>query len=421
SPLAGIPEFVNTTCPQCGGAARRETDTMGGFACSSWYFLRFADPHNDKEAFSRAAVDYWLPVDLYVGGAEHAVMHLLYARFWTKVIHDAGLIGFDEPFLRLRNQGMLLAYTPGREIKRDEAVNAPGDEDEGDEPIEDWKVLKPEERATIPEDQWVWRWVKMSKSMGNVVTPDEMAEKYGADSLRVYGLFVAPFEETVQWTDRGIEAASRWVNRVWRIWTDLRPHYRPDWRNTLSATASAIHSEGQRGPQKAEEERKLRRKLHQTIRKVGEDIENFRFNTCVAALMEFVNELSQFRNALGSSAPSSEQALLISEILETLPLLLSPIAPHLADEFWERLGKEGFTFKQPWPPFDPEAAAEDAITIVVQVNGKLRDRLLVPVETPAAEVERLALASEKVAAELNGKQVRKVITVPGKLVNVVIG
>jgi leucyl-tRNA synthetase len=311
---------------------------------------------------------------------------------------------------------MLLAYTPGREIKRDEAVNAPGDEDEGDEPIEDWKVLKPEERATIPEDQWVWRWVKMSKSMGNVVTPDEMAEKFGADSLRVYGLSNAPFEETVQWKDIGIEATYRWVNRVWRIWTDLRPHYRPDWREASGGSQVSGDGESQ-----ASDIRSLRRKLHQTIRKVGEDIENFRFNTCVAALMEFVNELSQFRNALGGSAPSSEQALLISEILETLPLLLSPIAPHLADEFWERLGKEGFTFKQPWPPFDPEAAAEDAITIVVQVNGKLRDRLLVPVETPASEIEKLALASEKVVAELNGKQVRKVITVPGKLVNVVIG
>jgi len=409
SPLAGIPEFVNTTCPVCGGPARRETDTLGGFACSSWYFLRFADPHNDKEAFSRDAADYWLPVDLYVGGAEHAVMHLLYARFWTKVMYDAVLIAFEEPFQRLRNQGMLLAYTPGREVRKDEETPT-GEDTEGDEPIEDWKVLKPEERPAFPPDQIVWRWVKMSKSMGNVVTPDEIAEKYGADSLRVYGLFVAPFEDTVQWTDTGIEAAHRYINRVWRLWTELRPRYRPDWRESLAALSGL---EGQ--------ERNLRRKLHQTIRKVGEDIESFRFNTCIAALMELTNELSAFRNTLGSATPTEPQAILISEVLETLTLLLAPIAPHLADEFWERLGNEGFTFRQPWPRFDSEVAAEEAITIVVQVNGKVRDRLLVPAGMPGAEIEKLALESEKVRAELDGKQVRKVIAVPGKLVNVVIG
>ncbi|HZO87236.1 MAG TPA: leucine--tRNA ligase [Chthonomonadaceae bacterium] len=413
SPLAAIPEFVNTTCPTCGGPAKRETDTMGGSACSSWYFLRFTDPHNAQAAFSQEAVRYWMPVDLYAGGAEHAVGHLLYARFWTKVLYDAGLVPVDEPFMRYRNQGMMLAYTPGREIRRDEAVT-PGDEDdESDEPIENWKVLRPEERQTIPPDQWVWRWVKMSKSKGNVVTPDEMAEKYGADSLRLFGLFVAPFEETVQWTDKGIESAHNYLNRVWRIWTDLRPHYRPDWREALAGI----------GPfeQWPEAERSLRRTLHQTIRKVGDDIENFRFNTGVAALMKFTNDLSQFRNALGSKAPTDTQATLLSEVLETLTLLLSPITPHLADEFWERLGKEGFTYKQPWPQYNPEIAAEEAITIVVQVNGKLRDRLVVAAETPTAEVERLALESEKVRAELNGKQVRKVIAVPGKLVNVVIG
>ncbi len=322
---------------------------------------------------------------------------------------------------------MLLAYTPGREIRAEDRAQTPGEEEAAGEPIEDWKVLLPEERAIVPESEWVWRWVKMSKSMRNVVTPDEMAFQYGADSLRTYILFTAPFEETVMWKDAsGVEAANRYLNRVWRIWSELRPHYRPDWRDSLPAIATEINSgasdaEAQRAPELAENERRLRRKLHQTIRKVGEDIESFRFNTGVAALMEFTNELSQFRNALAGNDPSLSQAVLISEILETLTLLLSPIAPHLADELWERLGKEGFTFTQSWPPFAPEVAAEEAITIVVQVNGKLRDRLLVPVETPTAEVEKLALASEKVQAELNGKQVRKVIAVPGKLVNVVIG
>lgn len=424
SPLAGIPEFVNTTCPICGGPAKRETDTMGGFACSSWYFLRFTDPHNPDAAFSPDAAKYWLPVDLYVGGAEHAVMHLLYARFWTKVMYDAGLVTFDEPFQRLRNQGMLLAYTPGRKIRSDESTQAEDGEDaEVDEPIEDWKVLLPEERKVIPESEWIWRWVKMSKSLKNVITPDEMAAKYGADSLRLYGLFVAPFEDTVHWTDKGIEGANRFVNRVWRLWHELRPHYRPDWREQGGAIMNGTppSSEAELTYGQDEEVRKLRRKLHQTIRKVGDDIENFRFNTGVAALMEFTNELSLFRNALGNNTPTAAQVLLISEILEVLPLIVSPITPHMADELWEKLNKSGFTFKQAWPAFDPEVAAEETITIIIQINGKVRDRLQVPAGTSAAEIEQLALVSEKVISERNGKQIRKVITVPDKLVNVVMG
>ena len=433
SPLAGIPEFVNTVCPVCGEAAKRETDTMGGFACSSWYFLRFADPHNADAPFNPTAAQYWNPVDLYVGGAEHAVMHLLYARFWTKVMADAGLIPFDEPFKKLRNQGMLLAYTPGREIKRDDAVNA-GDGD-GDEPIEDWKVLLPDQRSEVPENEWIWRWVKMSKSMRNVVTPDEMAEKYGADSLRLYGLFVAPFEETVQWTDSGIQNANKYLNRVWRIWTELRQHYEaglevrafgignadafenPKSKTQVDETPDIAGDQNSLGM--GEDERQLRRKLHQTIRKIGEDIEDFRFNTAVAALMEFTNELSAFRNALGSAAPTDTQAVLIAEVLETLPLLLAPIAPHLADEFWERLGKTGYTFRESWPAFDAAAAAEEEITIVLQINGKIKDRLIVPPDTDSAEIERLALLNEKIISELTGKTIRKVISVPGKLVNIV--
>ncbi len=408
SPLAAIADFVNTTCPQCGSEAKRETDTMGGFACSSWYFLRFADPHNEDAAFGPEAAKYWLPVDLYVGGAEHAVMHLLYARFWTKVMYDAGLIGFQEPFQRYRNQGMLLAHTPGRELKADEDVQ--GEDADADEPIENWKVLKPEERAGVPASEWIYRWIKMSKSSGNVVTPDEMAEQYGADSLRLYSLFVAPFEDTVQWSDKGIDGAHRFVNRLWRLWTELRPHYQADWREQMSAGTSSG------GP----EAKALRRKLHQTIRKVGDDIENFRFNTAIAALMEFTNDLSAFRNALVHAAITPEQTVLISETLETLTLMISPVMPHLADEFWELLGKSGFTLRQTWPVFDPTAAAEEEMTIVVQVNGKVRDRLVVAVGTSQEEVERLAMASDKVQAELVGKQLRKLIPVPGKLINIVI-
>jgi leucyl-tRNA synthetase len=409
SPLAGISEFVNVDCPSCGGRAHRETDTMGGFACSSWYFLRFADPHNSRAPFSREAADYWLPVDLYSGGAEHAVMHLLYARFWTKVMFDAGLVRFDEPFQRLRNQGMLLAWTPGRAVGADKTANAVSDEEDADGPIENWKVLRPEERKTIPEDQWVYRWIKMSKSKGNVVTPDEIAEKYGTDALRVYTLFVAPFEDTVQWKDSGVEGAHRYINRVWRLWSDLRTHYQPVWPQAISRKSASV------------EYRRLRCKLHRTIRKVGEDIEGFHFNTAVAALMEFTNELSAFRNTLADRKPSPEEASLIAESVEALPLLLSPIAPHLAEEMWEQLGHAGSVYNEAWPKVDEAATMEEMLTVVVQINGKVRGRLLVPVGTPSAELERLTLAEGKVASGLAGKTVRKLIILPDKLVNIVAG
>ncbi len=406
SPLAGIPEFVHTTCPACAGPARRETDTMGGFACSSWYFLRFADPHYDQAPFSQKAVDYWLPVDLYSGGTEHAVMHLLYARFWTKVMFDAGLVKFEEPFSRLRSQGMLLAWTPGRIIQTDETVEG---EDEPDELIDNWKVLKPEERLTIPENEWIYRWVKMSKSKGNVVTPDEIAETFGADTLRIYTLFVAPFEETVQWEDSGVEGSYRYINRVWRLWNDLRLHH---WSNWQDATTPQFENDRLKS---------LRRKLHQTIRKVDGDIENFRFNTAVAALMELTNELSGLRNELLNRLPDVEEQRFISECVEVLPLLFSPIAPHLAEEMWELLGHGESIYREAWPKVDEAAAVEEMVTVVVQVNGRLRERLNVAVGTDDVELQRLALQSEKVAAEIAGRQVRKVIVVPGKLVNIVAG
>ncbi len=413
SPLAAIPEFVNVACPQCGNAARRETDTMAGSACSSWYFLRFTDPRNIKAAFASEAAAAWMPVDLYVGGTEHAVGHLLYARFWTKVLHDAGYLPFDEPFMHYRNQGMVLAYTPGIEVKKDESVQgAESGDNDTDEPIENWKALKPEERSGVPEAEWVWRWVKMSKSQGNVVTPDEMAEQYGTDSLRLFCLFVAPFNEVVEWSNDGIENANRFLrNRVWRQWVDSRLFFIENWKDRVGELTkdSLTESEG-----------KLRRKLHQTIQKVGEDIEDFRFNTAISALMEFTNELSAFRNALPPE-PTETQRLLLSEVLETLPLLMAPVTPHLADEFWERLGKPGFTYKIPFPSADTEAAAESAVEIVLQINGKLKDRLTVAVGLDAKTLETLALANSRIAAELSGKTIRKVIAVPGKLVNIVAG
>ncbi|MCL6476194.1 MAG: leucine--tRNA ligase [Firmicutes bacterium] len=362
SPLANIPEFVNTSCPQCGGAAERETDTMGGFACSSWYFLRFASPHETDRPFNPDAVRYWLPVDVYVGGAEHAVMHLLYARFWVKVMYDAGLVHFVEPFMTLRNQGMVLAPDPD-----------------------------------TPDVM-----VKMSKSKGNVVTPDAVVEKHGADTLRLYELFVAPFDQAIEWREEGVSGANRFLHRVWRLVLDAIPHYHRDWKEKLQ------------GAELSADERKLRRKTHQTIKKVGEDIEEFRFNTAVAAVMEWVNLMYDLKDSLIDSPA-------FSEAIHSLILVLAPFTPHIADELWERLGYEGFTYNQPYPEYDEAVAAAEELNIVVQVNGKLRDVLVVPVDTPQEELERLALSSPKVQQFTNGKTVKKVIVVPNKLVNVVVG
>jgi len=391
SPLATMPEFVNTTCPVCGGAARRETDTMGGFACSSWYFLRFADPHNTQQPFSREAVNYWLPVDIYVGGAEHAVMHLLYARFWTKVLYDLGYIGFTEPFTRLRNQGMMLAFTPGRTI------------DTSGETLADWKVLRPEERESIPKEAWVWRWVKMSKSKGNVITPDEVAAQYGADALRIYELFMAPFEETVKWSDEGIRSAAKFLHRVWRLVVPYAEGF------------STLHWQGQIGDISGTE-RKLRGKTHRTVMKVTEEIENFRFNTAVAALMEWVNAMYAVANALRPG----ERSAALDEAIEYLIPLLAPFAPHLADELWEGIGKTGFLYRHPWPEANLDVARAAEVTLIIQVNGKLCDKVIIPAETDREALMALALARPKVASILAGREPKEVVVVPGRLVNIVV-
>ena len=401
SPLATIPEFVNTTCPICGSPAKRETDTMGGFACSSWYFLRYADPHNNTAFASREALDYWQPVDLYTGGVEHAVMHLLYARFWTKVLHDAGIVQFDEPFKMLRNQGSMLAWTPGRRPKHSE--DSDGNED-GDSVI-DWIVLKPEERADYSEDEIVWRWARMSKSKGNVVTPDEMCEKYGADSLRVYEMFVAPFEDNVQWNEDGINGAYRFVSRVWRWCVAALPNY-SDERMEFSNLSDASM--------------RLRRRLHQTIQKVGLDLENFRFNTAIAAMMELVNESYAVYPMEKLLNPNSEDQLVISEVLRSITLMMCPFTPHLSDELWGRMGKIGSSYHANWPEFDSAVAEENEVTIVIQINGKVKDKFTVPATATAEQIKTQALQADSVLASLNGAEPVKVIVIPGKLVNIVV-
>jgi leucyl-tRNA synthetase len=395
SPLSRIEEFVNVADPE-GRLGRRETDTMGGFACSSWYFLRFCDPHNGEKAWDSDAVQYWMPVDCYVGGAEHAVMHLLYARFWTKVLFDEGLVPVSEPFQKLKNQGQVLGRTPFRKPREGEKL------DVGEDAI----MISFAEAAQMPEDQVIWKWVRMSKSKGNVVTPDEAVAEYGADALRVYELFVAPFDADVQWSNEGMNGAARFLGRVFKFASDIAAHFDSDWWSKISQCPP---SDGFTA---------VRRATHQAVRKATEDIERFAFNTYIAALMSYLNSLSA---ALKSHPPTDEaMRLAYSEALESLVLLLAPAAPHSADEIWESLGKQGFTYLQPWPGWDPDLAKEETVTIAVQVNGKLRDTIEMPAEATNAELEQAALASAKVQAFLNGSTVRKVIVVPGKLVNVVV-
>jgi leucyl-tRNA synthetase len=345
SPLARLPDFVHTRCPSCGGAARRETDTMGGFACSSWYFLRFASPHYERGPFDPHAVRYWLPVDLYVGGAEHAVLHLLYARFWVKVMADAGLIPFREPFAKLLNQGQLL----GPDGKR------------------------------------------MSKSRGNVITPDSIVETVGADALRLYVMFMAPFDQDAAWSADGISGAWRFVNRVWGLFGE-----------TFALSAGC-----------QEEDPALLRRLHQTIRKVEERIEGLRFNTMVSTLMEFANFLGERQRLDQWKTATYHQSL------ETLLLLLAPSAPYVADELWRLTGRAGSVHQQRWPVWDAELAREELVQIPVQVDGRLREVLEIPAGAPEAEVVEAALKLERISQPLAGRSITKTIYVPGKILNIV--
>jgi leucyl-tRNA synthetase len=366
SPLAKAESWVNTTCPKCGGPAKRETDTMDGFACSSWYFLRFASPQEKEKPFDAAQMKYWLPVDLYVGGAEHAVMHLLYARFWTKVMHDASLAPFVEPFPTLRNQGMLLSY----------------------------------------DNQ------KMSKSRGNVITPDAVAEEHGVDALRAYILFLGPFEAESKWEETGIKGVTRFLTRIWNLAVDTLSPTLP-----ISLSEKTSGREGERVTKQVDE-KTFRRWMHKTIKRVTHDIENFEFNTSVAALMEYVNFLYECRGGDSSIAVPRE---LWREGMEVLVRLCSPITPFIAEEIWQDLlGHKQSVHQMPWLTYDEAHIAEDTVTIVVQVNGKLRDQMRLPVDIDEESMKRAALASPQVKKFIEGKSLIKVIAVPGKLINLVV-
>jgi len=345
SPLIYNEKFVNTTCPRCGKPAKRETDTMDTFMCSSWYFLRYASPHYKEAAFDPEKVKHWLPVDLYTGGAEHAVMHLFYARFFTKAIRDMGLIDFGEPFTRLFNQGIIIA-------KRK----------------------------------------KMSKSRGNVVTPDLYVSELGADAVRAYLMFVAPWEQGGEWTDTGLSGISRWLKRIWKL--ALVPY------ETKELNEDA--------------RKELLRFVHQTIRRVTQDMDRIHFNTMISALMELTNYLGKTKENGTVTGEEWEQAL------STLILLLAPTAPHITEELWHLTGHMESIHNQKWPDWDEELAKDEEVTLVVQVNGKLRERLTVPVTITEDEARQLALNSEKVQTYLEDKELVKVIYVPGKLLNLVV-
>ncbi len=392
NPLAASESFRHATCPACGGTARRETDTMDTFVDSSWYFLRFASQPADR-VFDRAEVDRWLPVSQYVGGVEHATMHLIYARFFTKVLYDLGLIGFDEPFAALFTQGMVTHEAWWSADEKKWYTDSEEIDDDGRRT-----------KAGVPVEHRV---AKMSKSIGNVVPPETICARYGADTGRCYVLFVGPPEGEVEWQDDGVPGVHRFLNRAHRCFLGHLEQWLPDWRERLAGELDA----GQRA---------VRRKLHQTIDKIGRDIERFSLNTAVAALMELVNEVAPFAEArLGDGATEADRAV-YSEAAECFALILSPFAPHLSDELWAATGHQGTTYEADWPAHDPSVAKQEIITIVAQVNGKVRDRFEIDAEASEESVKALVMASERIQAQLGGKSVRKVVYVPGKLVNIVV-
>jgi leucyl-tRNA synthetase len=369
SPLKGVPEFVNAPCPQCGGPAKRETDTMDTFVDSSWYFFRYTDPRNEAMPFDPEIAAKWTPVDQYIGGDSHAVMHLIYTRFWNRVMRDMGLVKFNEPVKRLLTQGMVTNLVAG---------------------TNEWKA--------------------MSKSLGNGVDPDEMIEAYGADATRLFVLFAAPVENELRWSETGIEGAVRFLRRVWtqfHKWRETIDNRRP-------APASKLSAE-----EFGDAARALRRKTHQTIARVTEDFEKLDLNTNVSALMELSNALAEFN--VEPAEASDADVFAIREALESLVVMLAPFSPHVAEEMWEGLDHEGGLLKSAqWPVADPELARKEELEIPVQVNGKLRSRVIVAPDISEADLRTIALADGKVKSFIDGHEVVKVIVVPQRLVNVVV-
>ena len=367
SPLSRVPEFVNTTCPKCGGPARRETDTMDTFVDSSWYFYRYTDAHNDRAPFDREIAKYWFPIDQYIGGVEHAILHLIYSRFWTKAMRDLGLVKNDEPVARLFTQGMV-----------------------------------------------TYQGAAMSKSRGNVVSPDEMVARFGADAARLYVLFAAPPDRDLDWQDSGIEGIQRFLSRVYRFVVRNKPSVETLLATSPSPSSGTPAAAASLPPQA----RAIQRKLHQTIKRVSDDFQGrWHFNTCIAAIMELVNVLYGAEDAI---AKNSIPTPLLAEVQRSLVLLLAPFAPYLAHELWEMLGEKGSLLKASWPKYDAALAKEEELEVPVQVNGKLRSLIVVPADSTEDFVVERALADEKIKSASAGKQIVKKIYVPGKLLNLVV-
>ncbi len=360
SPLSRVPEFLNVTCPKCCGQARRETDTMDTFVDSSWYFYRYTDAKNDKAPFDSAKANYWFPIDQYIGGVEHAILHLIYSRFWTKFMRDIGLVKNDEPAERLFTQGMVI---------KDGA--------------------------------------KMSKNLGNVVSPDDMVARYGADSARMYSLFAAPPDRDLDWQESGIEGIQRFLGRLFRYVTRNAHPEHLDWNKPVPAELSP-------------EARAVQRKLHQTIKRVTDDFQGrWHFNTCIAAIMELSNEMHAAEGKSGENSGKVPLALL-ADAQRKLVLLMAPMAPYLAHELWEMLGEKGSLLRAPWPKYDATLAKADEVELAVQINGKVRSRIVVPADSSEEHVKAVALADEKIRAAMEGKQIVQIRVIPGRLVNIVV-
>ena len=390
SPLAKYRPFVETTCPRCGKPARRETDTMDTFVESSWYFDRFCSARHDvKPGLDRKKLDYWMPVDQYIGGIEHAILHLLYARFYTKMLRDFGFLGVDEPFTNLLTQGMVCKET----------MRCPEHGSLFPEETKEGKCMQCGLEVQIGKTE------KMSKSLKNVVDPDYLIQAYGADTARIFCLFASPPEKDLEWSDQGVDGSFRFLSRIWRIAMDYLEEIRDvepfAGRETLEGDLKA-----------------LRRKTHQTIRKVTADIEErFHFNTAISAVMELVNAFYQLPH------PKADDRLgfsVVRETVETIIRLLAPLVPHITEELWTLLGRQESLADAAWPAFDPAVASEEEITIVIQINGKVRSRIRVPADEEGENIKTLALAEERIASLTAGKTIVKVIYVPKKLVNIVI-
>ncbi len=358
SPLKSRPDFVNTTCPECGGPAQRETDTMDTFVDSSWYFLRYTTPRDGEQAWDKEKADRWMGVDQYIGGVEHAILHLLYSRFFTKVFYDLDLVSVDEPFDNLLTQGMVLK--------------------DG---------------------------TKMSKSKGNVVSPEEIIARYGADTARLFILFAAPPERDLEWSDRGVEGSHRFLNRVWRLVYSVKDQVIGAPAVDANKNYVGVHKE-------------MRRLTHYAMKKVTEDVTGrFNFNTAISTIMELVNGIHTYRDKV---AEVERDAAILAEAINSTIILLTPFAPHIAEELWSATGHQGSVHKEPWPVFDPAALVEDEVEIVVQINGKVKERLNVSATLNPAELQQYVMELESVKALITGKQVVKVIPVPGKLINIVV-